>query len=272
MSVILISKLNARPLDNIDESEFVLPDPGARGGGFGFILLIDSSLFQDVKSDVAHQLTLCRQLEQSLPADESPNNIDRLQLRNLVTEIDVSVAYLEHDARVLKHDALTASNGIAGDIGQLSQFWNQVRPLVAGARTEGFQVSQLKEISGRIAASLSRIEIARKLCLAFIAIFSVFLLIAGQRLVRIGSAGPMTELQKDIGSLRQAVECAEQHSDDLAAVVPAGVLVVGQDLTVLSVNRVCREMLDLGPGEFRVRASMRFSPALNYAKRPSKHC
>src|SRR5580700_9832095 len=99
--------------------------------------LTGTSFLDDVNSDVAHQLTLCRQLEQSLLSGESPQSADPLQLWDLVTDVDISLAYLEHDARVLKHDPLTASNGIAADIDRLDQFWKQVRPLVAAAKTEG---------------------------------------------------------------------------------------------------------------------------------------
>jgi diguanylate cyclase (GGDEF)-like protein/PAS domain S-box-containing protein len=215
-----------------------------------------TSLVEDVKWDVARQLTLCQQLEKFLPADMPAGDIDQHQLTNLVSELDVSLITLRNDARSLKHDLLTASDGITADIDRLGRSWQLIRPLVAAAKTQGGEISQLKSESRRIASALRRSEIGRKICIALIGAFGIFLSIAGKRIVRTSLSGPMANLQKEITRLRkdvihahQRAECADKFSNDLVATLPAGVLVLGRDLKALSANRICREILDLGAGE-----------------------
>jgi diguanylate cyclase (GGDEF)-like protein/PAS domain S-box-containing protein len=224
--------------------------------------LTGTSFLDDVKSDVEHQLTLCRQLKQSLPSEEASKNADRLQLQTLAADVDVSLAYLRRDARVLTHDPLTDSKGIASEIDRLDQFWKQVRPLVAAAKAQGSQIRQLKDHADRIDTTLNRIEMQRWFWIILIGILSALLWTAGKRLLRTRLAAPMTELQKDVDRLVQEVGCAEQRINDVSAVVPAGLLVAGTDLIVRSVNRACREMLDLGPGEVRGKGINEVLPGL----------
>jgi diguanylate cyclase (GGDEF)-like protein/PAS domain S-box-containing protein len=215
-----------------------------------------TSLMEDVKSDVARQLKLCQELEAALPADKPAEDIDGNRLMTLVTEFDVSVITLRNDERTLKHDFLTASGEITADIDRLGRSWQLIRPLAAAAKTQGGEILQLKSEANRIAAALSRSEIGRKICIVLISALGIFLSIGGKQIVRTGLIGPMASLQKDITRLREdairaqrRAECSDQLSKDLIATVPAGVLILERDLKVVSANRACREILDLGAGE-----------------------
>src|SRR5579863_6350896 len=141
---------------------------------------------------------------------------DKSKLRNSITEL-LGLDCLKSDLAVLGRDSLTGATGLSAQIGSAP------KPV---------------RLRGRGVASC-------------IGISFLMLLLVGQRFLRISLLGPVRRLEEKAQHLQELVALSEQRATEMFAAVPCGLMVLRSDLTVLSVNRACREMFRLPAAEMR---------------------
>jgi diguanylate cyclase (GGDEF)-like protein/PAS domain S-box-containing protein len=162
---------------------------------------------------------------------------DKSKLGNAVVDSDVSLACLKNDLPRLERNPLTATTG-------------------------GSEAGQLPAASAGMEGASKRARLRRPAVVACIGISFFLLLFAGRRFLRIALLRPYDLLEKKAQRLQDLIVLGEQRATELFAAVPCGLMVLRSDLTVLSINRACREMFRVPAEEMRHAQLESVFPAL----------